>query len=134
MNKKHKVLKVSSQHILNTIIYNKHKSNILNESMSVEKILQPNNFYLFIVKFRLLNCLLFLYLSSKLSVIVIIIISLLIITEVYSNKENNSGVKATILAIAIIGTILGLTQLLEGLLQLQKYYFLFLSYRSFSQF
>ncbi|HLL42399.1 MAG TPA: hypothetical protein VK369_04630 [Segetibacter sp.] len=74
------------------------------------------------------------HLPSKLSVIVIIIISLLIITEVYSNKENNSGVQATILAIAIIGTILGLTQLLEGLLQLQKYYFLFLSYRSFSQF
>jgi len=56
------------------------------------------------------------------------------ITEVYSNKENNSWDKATFLAIAIIASILGLAQLPEGLLQLQKYYFLFLSYRSFSQF
>jgi len=56
------------------------------------------------------------------------------ITEVYSNKENNLWDNATLLTIAIIVTILGLAQLPEGLLQLQKYYFLFLSYRSFSQF
>lgn len=57
-----------------------------------------------------------------------------IITEVYSNKENNLWDNANFLTIAIIAAILGLAQLLEGLLQLQKYYFLFLSYRSFSQF